>query len=168
VLNDPLHCLYPKINKFLSQGPSWDLDKVPLMYKVLDEAPSLDDAHYVETAWLLNYMLVGLQTPVDMSIFRKRRVFEKLFSLYNNTYLASGLRDKILRILYKASTIEGASTTLITRFSTMTWLQAQIALGGGLPLKVLLEKICESCDQKRVEVWSKEGAKAIKADAMKL
>jgi len=167
VLNDPLHCLYPKINKFLSQGPSWELDKVPLMYKILDEAPSLDDAHYLETVWLLNYMLAGLQTPADMSIFRKRRVFEKLFSLYNNTYLASGLRDKILRILFKASTIEGASTTLITRFSTMTWLQAQIALGGGLPLKVLLEKIIESCDQKRVGVWSKKGAQAIKVDAMK-
>lgn len=166
VLNDPLHCLYPKINKFLSQGPSWELDKVPLMYKILDEAPSLDDAHYLETAWLLNYMLAGLQTPADMAIFRKRRVFEKLFSLYNNTYLASGLRDKILRILYKASTIEGASTTLITRFSTMTWLQAQIALGGGLPLKVLLEKILESCDQKRVGVWSKEGANTVKVDAM--
>ena len=136
------------------------------MYKILDEAPSLDDAHYLETAWLLNYMLAGLQTPADMAIFRKRRVFEKLFSLYNNTYLASGLRDKILRILYKASTIEGASTTLITRFSTMTWLQAQIALGGGLPLKVLLEKILESCDQKRVGVWSKEGANTVKVDAM--
>ena len=168
VLNDPLHCLYPKINKYLSLGPTWDLDKVPLMYKILDEAPSLDDAHYLETSWLLNYMLAGLQTPADMSIFRKRRVFEKLFSLYNNTYLASGLRDKILRILYKASTIEGASTTLITRFSTMTWLQAQIALGGGLPLKVLLEQILESCDQKRVGVWSKEGAKAVRVDAMRL
>ncbi|KAG9241520.1 ribosome 60S biogenesis N-terminal-domain-containing protein [Calycina marina] len=168
VLNDPLHCLYPKINKFLSQGPTWELDKVPLMYKILDEAPSLDDAHYLETAWLLNYMLAGLQTSADMSIFRKRRIFEKLLSLYNNTYLASGLRDKILRILYKASAIEGASTTLITRSSIMTWLQAQIALGGGLPLKVLLERIYDSCDQKRVGVWSKDGAQSIKSEAMKM
>ncbi|KAH8593447.1 ribosome 60S biogenesis N-terminal-domain-containing protein [Bisporella sp. PMI_857] len=158
VVNDPLHCLYPKINKFLSQGPAWDVDKVPLMYKILDEAPSLDDAHYLEIAWLLNYMTDGLQTPADMSIFRKRRVFEKLFSLYNNPYLAPGLRDKILRILYKATTIEGGSTTLITRFSSVTWLQAQAALIDGTTLKALLQKILESSDQKRIQGWSKQSA----------
>jgi nucleolar pre-ribosomal-associated protein 1 len=167
VLNDPLHCLYPKINKFLSQGPIWELDKVPLMYKILDEAPSLDDAHYLETAWLLNYMLGGLRTMADMSIFRKRRVFEKLFSLYNNTYLAPGLRDKILKILFRASTIEGGSTTLITRFSTVTWLEAQVALGGGVPLKVLMEKIMESCDEKRVGIWSMHGARRAHVDTVK-
>lgn len=159
VLIDPLHCLYAKMNKFLSQSPTWELDKIPLMYKVLDEAPSLDDAHYLEIAWLLNYLLAGLRTAVDMSIFRKRRVFERLFSLYNNTYLAPGLRDKILKILFQATTIEGGSTTLITRFSAMTWLQAQAALGGGVSLKVLLERIIESCDQKRVGIWSKNGAR---------
>lgn len=168
ILNDPVHCLYPKVNKFLSQGPTWELDKIPLLYKVLDEAPSLDDAHYLETAWLLNYMLEGLRTAADMSIFRKRRVFEKLFSLYNNTYLAPGLRDKILKILFRASTIEGGSTTLITRFSTITWLQAQVALGGGVPLKVLMERIMESCDEKRVGIWSKQGVKRAKVSTMKL
>jgi nucleolar pre-ribosomal-associated protein 1 len=168
VLNDPVHCLYPKINKFLSQGPTWELDKIPLMYKILDDGPSLDDAHSLETAWLLNYMLSGLRTAADMSIFRKRRVFEKLFSLYNNTYLAPGLRDKILRILYRATTIEGGSTTLITRFSIMTWLQAQVALGGGVPLKVLMERVIESCDENRVGIWSKQGAKKVKDDTLKL
>jgi nucleolar pre-ribosomal-associated protein 1 len=168
VLNDPLHCLYPKMNKFLSQSPTWELDKMPLMYKILDEAPSLDDAHYLEIAWLLNYMLAGLLTAADISIFRKRRVFEKLLSLYNNTYLAPGLRDKILRILFRATTIEGGSTTLITRFSTITWLQAQVALGGGVSLKVLMEKIMESCDQKRVGIWSKNGAEVAKLDTLRL
>ena len=163
-LNDPLHCLYPKINKFLSQGPTWELDKVPLMYKIMDDAPSLDDAHYLEIAWLLNYMLTGLRTPADMAIYRKRRAFEKFLSLYNNPYLAPGLRDEILKILFRATTIEGGSTTLITRFSTLTWLQTQIALGGGVPLKVLMEKILESCDQARVDNWSKGGAKDIKAE----
>ncbi|TAQ86965.1 hypothetical protein B7494_g4722 [Chlorociboria aeruginascens] len=167
VLNDPLHCLYPKINKFLSQGPTWDLDKLPLMYKILDESPSLDDAHYTEISWLLNYMLIGLRTTADMSIYRKRRIFEKLFSLYNNGYLAAGLRDKVLKILFRATTIEGASTTLITRFSSMTWLQAQVALGGGVSLKLLMEKILESCDPRRTETWSNKGAKGTKDDVMR-
>jgi nucleolar pre-ribosomal-associated protein 1 len=166
VLNDPLHCLYPKMNKFLSQGPAWELDKIPLMYKILDEAPSLDDAHYSEIAWLLNYMLDGLRSPADMAIYRKRGAFEKLFSLYSNSYLGPGLREKILKILFRATTIEGGSTTLITRFSTMTWLQAQVALRGGVPLKVLMERILESCDQKRVSTWSRQGAKEAKVNTL--
>lgn len=167
MLNDPLHCLYEKVNKFLLQGPTWELDKVPLMYKILDEAPSLDDSHYLETAWLLNFMLKGLVTSADMAIFRKRRVFEKLFTLYNNPYLASGLREKILRILYRATTIEGGSTTLITRFSTMTWLQAQVALGGGVSLKVLMDRVVESCDQRRVRGWSKKGVEGVRSAVAK-
>jgi nucleolar pre-ribosomal-associated protein 1 len=168
ILNDPLHCLYEKINKFLSQGPTWELEKIPLMYKIMDDAPTLDDAHYLETAWLLDYMLAGLRTPADMAIYRKRRVFEKFLSLYNNPFLAPGLRDKILRILFRATTIEGGSTTLITRFSTMTWLQAQVALGGGVPLKVLVERILGSCDHGRVGKWSKGGTKDIKVDTLEM
>ncbi|KAH6676503.1 ribosome 60S biogenesis N-terminal-domain-containing protein [Halenospora varia] len=165
VLVNPLHCLYPKINKFLSQGPSWEVDKIPLMYKILDESPSVDDAYYTEINWLLTYILAGLRTAADMAVFRKRRVFEKLFSLWNSTYLGPGIRDKILRILFRASTIEGGSTTLITRFSTMTWLQAQVALGAGTPLKVLMERILDSSDRQRVGRWS-EGVKAIKGDTL--
>ena len=168
VLNDPLHYLYPKINNFLSQGPTWELDKVPLMYKILDDAPSLDDAHYLEIAWLLNYMLAGLRTPADMAIYRKRRVIEKFFSLYNNPYLAPGLRDKILKILFRATAIAGGSTTLITRFSTMTWLQAQVALSEGVPLQVLMERILESCDRTRVDKWSNGGAGDTKIDILKM
>jgi nucleolar pre-ribosomal-associated protein 1 len=168
VLNDPLHCLYPKINTFLSQGPTWDLDKVPLMYKILDESPSLDDSHYLETDWLLNYMLHGLRTTADLAIFRKRRVFEKLFSLYSNVYLGQNLREKILKILFRATNIEGGSTTLVTRSSSMTWLQAQVALEGGLPLKVLMKRILESCDQKRVSTWSKQGVQKTVVDTLSL
>jgi len=163
ILNDPLHCLYEKINSFLSKGPSWDVDKVPLMYKVLDEAPSQDDAHYLETAWLLNYMLSGLRTEADMKIFQKRKVFEKLFTLYNNPHLVTSLREKILKILYRATTIEGGSNTLVMRFSAITWLEAQIALGGGIGLRVLLERIMKSCDQKLVGNWSKGGAEKARA-----
>jgi nucleolar pre-ribosomal-associated protein 1 len=168
VLNNPLHCLYPKVNKFLSQGPTWELNKIPLLYKIMDDAPSLDDAHYLEIAWLLDYMFVGLRTPADMAIYRTRRVFEKILSLYNNPYLAPGLREKILKILFRATTIEGGSTTLITRFSIMTWLQAQVALGGGLPLKVLIERIFESCDHSRVDKWSNGGVEDMKAHTLKM
>ncbi|TVY94160.1 Uncharacterized protein LAWI1_G000472 [Lachnellula willkommii] len=168
VLSDPLHRLYPKINNFLSQGPTWEADKIPLMYKILDEPPSFDDAYYQETNWLLTYLLAGLRSPADMAIYRKRRVFEKLLSIWNNTYLAPGVRDKILRLLFRATTIEGGSTTLITRFSAMTWIEAQVALGTGMSLKALMERILESSDKQRVRKWSKGGnVGVVKADIMK-
>jgi nucleolar pre-ribosomal-associated protein 1 len=167
VLNDPLHCMYPKINKFLTSGPTWTLDKIPLLFKILDEPPSLDDAHYAEMGWLLAYMLIGLRTQADMAIYRKRHVFEKLFSIYNSAYLVPELRDKILKIIFRAISIDGGSTTLITRFSTMTWLQAQVALGSGMPLKVLMETMLESCEQQRVRNWSKGASlAAIKVDTL--
>jgi nucleolar pre-ribosomal-associated protein 1 len=165
VLKDPLHCLYGKINKFLSDGPTWKLDRIPLMHKVFNEQPSLDDSHYSEVNWLLSCLIFGLRTPADMALYRNRRVFENLLSTYNSTNLAPGIRDKILRILCRACAIEGGSTTLITRFSTMTWLQAQVALGGGMPLKVLMEKILDSSDKKRIKVWSK-GSGKVKKDTL--
>ena len=167
VLSDPLHCLYPKINHFLTQGPAWKLDKIPLMYKILDEEPSLDDAHYQEIAWFLSFLLDGLRNTADMDLCRKTRVFERLFSLYNNSYLAPGLRDKILRILYRATTIEGGSTTLITRFSTLTWLRAQEALTGGSALGSLAERLLDTCDQERIRNWTgnREGKLEAKVDA---
>lgn len=167
ILSNPLHYLYPKINNFLSQGPTWEVDKIPLMYKVLDEPPSFDDAYYQETNWLLTYLLAGLRTPGDMAIYRKRQVFEKLLSIWNNTYLAPGVRDKISKLLFRATTIEGGSATLITRFSAMTWMQAQVALGTGMSLKVLMERILESSDHQWVKKWSKGvNVSVVKADTM--
>jgi nucleolar pre-ribosomal-associated protein 1 len=163
VLQDPLHYLYVKINKFLSGGPTWKLDRIPLMHKILNEEPSLDDGHYSEMHWLLSCLISGLRTQADMALYRNGRVFENLLSIYNSANLATGIRDKILRILFRASSIGGGSTTLITRFSTMTWIQAQVALGGGMPLKVLMGKILESCDQKRIRIWSK-GIGNVKGD----
>lgn len=165
VLEDPLHCLYGKVNKLLSGGPTWKLDKIPLMHKVFNEQPTLDDSHYAEMHWLLSTLISGLRTPADMALYRNRRVFEHLLSTYNSTNLATGIRDKILRVMFRASSIEGGSTTLITRFSTMTWLQAQVALGGGTNLKVLMERILESCDKKRVSSWSKGNGK-VKEDTL--
>ncbi|TVY83794.1 Uncharacterized protein LSUE1_G001903 [Lachnellula suecica] len=168
VLSNPLHYLYPKINHFLSQGPTWEVDKIPLMYKILDEPPSLDDAYYQETNWLCAYLLAGLRSPADMALYRKRRVFEKLLSMWNSIYLAPGVRDKMLRILFRATTIEGGSETLITRFSTMTWVSAQVALGSGMSLKALMERILESSDQQFAKRYSKGvDISAVKADTMK-
>jgi nucleolar pre-ribosomal-associated protein 1 len=158
VLQDPLHCLYPKVNKFLSQGPTWEIDKFPLMRAILNEPPAVDDAHYSEVSFLLTYLASGLRTPADMAIFHKRHVFEKLLSLYNNPYLGKGLKEKILRILWSATAIEGGSTTLITRFSVLSWLQAQMRVENkNRGLKVLMERVLKTCDEEKLRAWSHRG-----------
>ncbi len=37
VLKNPLHPLYEKVNVFLTRGPIWSLDKVPLVHEILLE-----------------------------------------------------------------------------------------------------------------------------------
>lgn len=159
VLTDPLHCLYPKLNKFLSQGPTWDAEKIPLMHNVLHESPSHDDAHYREIDWLLTTMLLGLRSEADMAIFHKRRVFEKLLALYGSAYVGRNIQTKILKLLFKATAVEGGSTTLITRFSGLSWAQAQVALRQGVEVKVLMERILATSDETRVGKWT--GARAV-------
>jgi nucleolar pre-ribosomal-associated protein 1 len=155
ILRDPLHCLYPKINKFLSQGPTWQLDKFPLLHVILNEPPTLDDAHYSEVAFLLSYLTSGLQTAGDMAIFHKRHVFEKLLTFYNNPYLGKNLKEKILRALWRATAIEGGSTTLITRLSILSWLQAQMRLeSGNRGLKALMERLLKTSDEEKLKAWS--------------
>lgn len=166
LLQDPLHVLYPKTNKLLSQGPSWETDKIPLLNSILNETPSLDDAYYQEIGWLLDYMVTALQGPEDMAIYHKRHVFEKLLSLYNNKYLAKGLRQQILRVLYRATSVKGGSATLITRFSIISWLQAQMKLDQepATALKVLMERILQTCDEDRLKAWSRRSVEALKAE----
>jgi nucleolar pre-ribosomal-associated protein 1 len=158
VLQDPLHYLYPKINKFLSQGPCWEVDKIPLLYSILQEPPSIDDGYYLEVGWLLSYLLQSLRTTEDLAIFRRRHVFEKLMSLYVNAYLPSSnkLREKILRVLWRATKIKGGSTTLITRASAVSWLRVQIKADDEnmALLEELLGRVLGTCDHEKVEYWS--------------
>ena len=167
VLTNPLHPLYEKVNFFLSQGPTWHLDKIPLFHKILDEVPTLDDARYTEISWLLEYLLVDLQTEPDLTVFRKQKVFEKLLSLYNSPFISQGIRSKILKLLFRTTGIEGGCTTLVTRFSIVSWLQGQIAGGGGTVLKVLLERIFDGCDASKVNEWSRGGVKLSRDEVLK-
>ncbi len=155
ILRDPLHCLYPKVNKYLSQGPTWELDKFPLLHAILNEPPTLDDAHYTEVSFLLTYLASGLRTVGDMAIFHKRHVFEKLLTFYNNPYLGNNLKEKILRVLWRATAVEGGSTTLITRLSILSWLQAQMRTeSGNRGLRALMERLLRTCDEEKLKAWS--------------
>ncbi|KAI0387844.1 ribosome 60S biogenesis N-terminal-domain-containing protein [Hypomontagnella monticulosa] len=161
VIMNPLHCLYEKVNLFLTGGPVWSLDKIPLMQNILQEGPTDDGAFYSEISWLLGFLLDSLRTPADIALFHKRKVFERLFALTCNPFMGPGLRTQILRIVYRATTIEGGSDTLITRFGAVSWLQAQRDATADVAerglYQALLRRLWDTCDQPRISLWSKGG-----------
>lgn len=162
VIRNPLHPLYPKVNAFLTKSPVWGADKVPLAHDVLHGQPSEDDRYYTEVAWLLTYLVDALATPRDLSVLHRKRWFEKVLVLGANPYLRWNLRQRILRILYRATCVDGGSTTLVTRFGVLAWLDEQRA---GCEVQeeravyeALMRRFWETCDQERIQVWSKGGA----------
>ncbi|KAM0354066.1 hypothetical protein ACHAPU_001101 [Fusarium lateritium] len=167
VLKNPLHPLYPKLNTYLTRSPVWSSDKLPLAHDILHGEPSEDDKYYTEITWLLTYLLDSLRTPSDMSIFHRKRWFEKILALGANPYLRVNLRTRLLRLLYRATYIEGGSTTLITRFGILSWLDTQrAAFEGGEEADVmvaLMRRVWETCDQEKVKVWSKGGVEKLLA-----
>ncbi|KAF5002340.1 hypothetical protein FGRMN_350 [Fusarium graminum] len=167
VLKNPLHPLYPKLNTYLTRSPVWSSDKLPLAHDILHGEPSEDDKYYTEITWLLTYLLDSLRTPSDMSIFHRKRWFEKILALGANPYLRVNLRTRLLRLLYRATYIEGGSTTLITRFGILSWLDTQrAAFEGGEEADVmvaLMRRVWETCDQEKVRVWSKGGVEKLLA-----
>ncbi|KAL3955296.1 hypothetical protein ACCO45_010859 [Purpureocillium lilacinum] len=161
ILRNPLHPLYPKINSFLTRSPVWSLEKLPLAHDILHGEPSEDDKYYAELAWLLTYLLDSLKTPFDLGVFHKKKWFEKILALGSNPYLRSNLRTRILRIIYRATCIDAGSTTLVTRFGVMSWLDAQRAAcaveDDAAVFRQLMKRVWDTCDQQRVTAWSNGG-----------
>ncbi|EON98924.1 putative ribosome biogenesis protein urb1 protein [Phaeoacremonium minimum UCRPA7] len=161
IVKNPLHCLYGKVNTFLTRGPVWALDRFPLVHDIVQGGPEADDAYYTELGWLLSCLLGGLRSPADVALFHKRRLFERLLSLASNPYIRDHLKLEILKILFRTTCVEGGSTTLVTRFGIVSWLEAQAAkpnsgADAGMH-KALLRRIWQTCDQERVSTWSKQG-----------
>lgn len=161
ILKNPLHPLYPKINGFLTRSPVWPMEKLPLAHDILHGEPSEDDKYYTELTWLLNYLLDSLKTPFDLGVFHKKRWLEKIFALGSNPYLRSALRTRLLKLVYRATCVETGSTTMITRFGVLSWLDSQRVAcevnDDAAVYEALLRRAWDTCDQDRVRAWSKGG-----------
>ncbi|KAH7133495.1 ribosome 60S biogenesis N-terminal-domain-containing protein [Dactylonectria macrodidyma] len=168
VLKNPLHPLYPKVNSFLTRGPIWSLEKLPMAHDILHGEPSEDDKYYTEITWLLAYLLDSLRAPFDLGVFHKKRWFEKVLVLGGNPYLRLNLRTRVLRLLYRATCIDGGSTTLVTRFGILSWLDARRSACETAEeadvVSALMRRIWETCDQEKVVAWSKGGVKKLLAN----
>jgi nucleolar pre-ribosomal-associated protein 1 len=165
VLRNPLHPLYPKVNTFLTRGPIWPLEKLPLAHDIFHGEPAEDDKYYAEITWLLTYLLDCLRTPFDLGVFHKKRWFEKILALASNPYLRFNIRTRILRIVYRASCIEAGSTTLVTRFGVISWLDTQRVAATvkeeAAVYEALMRRIWDTCDQSKVAEWSKGGVQRL-------
>ncbi|GAW10732.1 hypothetical protein ANO14919_000670 [Xylariales sp. No.14919] len=161
ILKNPLHCLYEKVNLFLTSGPVWKPDNIPLMKAILQDGPTLDGSYYTEISWLLGFLVDSLRTPQDVALFHRRKVYERLFSLVANPYMGINLRTQVLRVVYRTTCIAGGSDTVITRFGAMSWLTAQKASTADDSEKRLYQamarRLWDTCDQKRIATWSKGG-----------
>lgn len=157
VLKDPLHCLYPKVNSYLLRGPSWSVDALPLLRDILDKAPDAPNSFYTEISWLLAYLADGLRTADDMSIYHKHKVFERIMTEAGNPLMAWNMRCKVLQILFKATTIQGGSDTLVKRFGVLSWLDMREAAADvedeAKTYKALRTRVWETCDQEHIKSW---------------
>ncbi|KAF2102415.1 hypothetical protein NA57DRAFT_51996 [Rhizodiscina lignyota] len=158
VLTDPTHCMYAKINKFLNRGPAWTISKLPSYWAqhILLEPPELDDAHYQEVSWMLDWLFDGLRTPEDMNRLRICGTFERILSLYSAACVTKSVKESILKIVSRATSVEGGSTTLVTRTGILSWLDGMVAVQNGDEslLKALKQRIWDTCDQGKVMEWS--------------
>lgn len=93
----------------------------------------------------------------DMEIYRRCSAFERFLSLYSSPSLPAPLRKMIIRIIFRATHVDG-STTLVTRSGILSWIQVQIMLKdpNDVILKLLAERCLETCDLGRIDDWGGE------------
>ncbi|MCJ1477635.1 hypothetical protein MMC13_006308 [Lambiella insularis] len=157
VMNDPLHFMYTKVNKFLNRSPVWDFAKLPSYWvdRAFLHPPADIDTHHQEVKWVLETLLDGLRTREDMESYRKCNVFERTLSLSASPCLPPDCFENIIDLFYRCTYVDGG-TTLITRCGLMSWIQAQLAHESDRSetLKALASQVYEACDIDRVTEWS--------------
>ncbi|OKL61306.1 hypothetical protein UA08_03558 [Talaromyces atroroseus] len=173
VLNDPLHKMYGKVNRYLQRRPSWEVDKIPSYWidHILLHQPEDDEGHHEEVKWLLDMLVRGLQSSQDLDIYRRANVFEHILLLYKAPTVNAAMKKTILHLVFNATQIHGG-TTLITRAGALSWIQSCVAASSdtytmGL-LRELEQAIYESSDRDRVDKWSGHWASATIKEAVSM
>lgn len=157
IVADPTHSMYSKISRFLTKAPTWNVQHLYSEFwnSIVVSEPDEDGTYHQEVDWYLEFLLDSLRTPQDMEYFRKSNVIEQLLDHYSSRSCATPAKEKILRLLMRATHVEG-STTLITRCGLLPWVQ--MMLDNQDPrhrtLKALALRVYDTCDRARVDEWS--------------
>jgi nucleolar pre-ribosomal-associated protein 1 len=157
ILADPTLSLFSTVNRFLTASPMWDINSLLryFWHRIVASEPDDDGTYHQEVEWYLDYLMDSLRTPADMELFRRSNIFEQLLSHYSSRSCTVSAKEKIVRLLLRATHV-GGSTTLITRCGLVAWIQ--LMLDGHDPrhrtLRTLASRVYETCDQGKVAQWS--------------
>lgn len=157
IVADPTHSMYSKISKFLTKAPAWNVQHLlsEFWHSIVASDPDDETTYHQDVDWFLEYLMDSLRTPQDMEYFRKSNIVEQLLDHYGSRSCNGAAKEKILRLLLRATHVEG-STTLVTRCGLLPWIQ--MMLDNQDPrhrtLKTLASRVYETCDQERVKEWS--------------
>jgi nucleolar pre-ribosomal-associated protein 1 len=166
ILADPTQSMYSKISRFLTKAPAWNVQHLlgEFWHTIVASEPDEDGTYHQDVDWFLEYLFDSLRTPRDMEYFRKSNIVEQLLGHYGSRSCSVAAKEKILRLLLRATHVEG-STTLITRCGLLPWIQ--MMLDNQDPrhrtLRTLASRAYETCDQERVDEWSSGSAAHIVA-----
>jgi len=156
IMIDPTHTMYPKANKFLLHKPSWPAKHVTLYWlgKVLHREPDSPDAWTAEVEWLLQLLLKGIRTEIDLDLYRRTGLWEQVLSLYSSPALTQSNKQLILALLKAACSINGGVDMLWTRFGVHSWLRMKeiVDKENEKVLRGLREKMEMECSQV-IEKW---------------
>jgi nucleolar pre-ribosomal-associated protein 1 len=156
IVADPTLSLFSTVNKFLTTAPAWDVNSLLRFFwhRIVANQPDDDSTYHKEVDWYFDYLMDCLRTPADMELFRRSNIFEQLLSHYGSRSCPASAKDKIVRLLLRATHV-GGSTTLITRCGLITWIQ--MMLDGHDPrhraLRTLASRVYETCDHEKVAAW---------------
>jgi nucleolar pre-ribosomal-associated protein 1 len=157
ILTEPIHFMYPKLSRFLTRSPFWQVRNLPRTFSdlIIASEPDEDDGYHKEVGWFLDYLLDSLRTSEDMEIFRTNNVFERLLSFYASKSCAIVEKETIVRVLQRAASV-GGSTTLITRCGLVSWIKMMLDSNDyrHRELRHLASRVYEICDRDKVDEWS--------------
>ena len=163
----PSHCLYAKLNHFLIRGAKWDVKRLPRYWieKTFLSEPEEDDSYWQEVQWVLDWLVDGLRTEIDLEILRKGdqkkdaakrpEIMEMVLALWASPAAGRNrsVKERIAELVYRASCVEGGSDVLITRSGVFSWLDMVSRDGSLTTGKALVEKVEDSCDKERIGAW---------------
>ncbi|KAF1846825.1 uncharacterized protein K460DRAFT_386959 [Cucurbitaria berberidis CBS 394.84] len=157
ILADPTLSLFSTMNKFLTTSPAWDTNNMlrHFWHRIVASESDDDGTYHKQVDWYLNYLMDSLRTAADMELFRRSNIFEQLLGHYGSRSCAASAKEKIVRLLLRATHV-GGSTTLMTRCGLFSWIQMMLASHDPRhrALRTLAARVYGTCDQEKVAQWS--------------
>ncbi|KAF8459585.1 ribosome 60S biogenesis N-terminal-domain-containing protein [Terfezia claveryi] len=123
VLTDPSHFLYEVIMEMLLRSPLLDIWDIP---HLLSTPLGSKDDYYKTTIWKLMILAQGLRSEIDLGLYRKRRVFENVFSIYQSPYAGERAKEKVVELVWNLAEVKGGGLTGVTRNGVVGWVRGVI------------------------------------------